>query len=88
MNRDQFWLTDEQLSKIAPHLSTDTGGKARFRSSRDQRHRLCLEIGRPLDRRAAGLWTQENWTPPNTMIFGSRRLSTCRLLAVWTFQAV
>jgi hypothetical protein len=24
MNRDQFWLTDEQFSKIAPHLPTDT----------------------------------------------------------------
>lgn len=29
MNRDQFWLTDEQFSKIAPHLPTDTRGKAR-----------------------------------------------------------
>ena len=23
MNRDQFWLTDEQFSKIAPYLPTD-----------------------------------------------------------------
>src|SRR5579863_2077402 len=29
MNRDQFWLTDEQFSKISPHLPTDTRGKAR-----------------------------------------------------------
>ena len=29
MNRDQFWLTDVQFSKIAPHLPTDTRGKAR-----------------------------------------------------------
>ena len=29
MNRDQFWLTDAQFSKIAPHLPTDTRGKAR-----------------------------------------------------------
>jgi len=29
MNRDQFWLTDEQFSKIAPHLPADTRGKAR-----------------------------------------------------------
>jgi transposase len=29
MNRDLFWLTDEQFSKIAPHLPTDTRGKAR-----------------------------------------------------------
>src|SRR5271165_5035221 len=29
MNRDQFWLTDEQFSKIVPHLPTDTRGKPR-----------------------------------------------------------
>jgi transposase len=29
MNRDQFWLTDVQFTKIAPHLPTDTRGKAR-----------------------------------------------------------
>src|SRR5208337_1705549 len=29
MNRDQFWLTDEQFSKIDPHLPTDTRGKPR-----------------------------------------------------------
>jgi transposase len=29
MDRDKFWLTDEQFSKIAPHLPTDTRGKAR-----------------------------------------------------------
>ena len=28
-NRDRFWLADEQFSKIAPHLPTDTRGKAR-----------------------------------------------------------
>ena len=26
---DQFWLTDEQFAGIAPHLPTDTRGKAR-----------------------------------------------------------
>lgn len=26
---DQFWLTDEQFAKIAPHLPTDTRGKER-----------------------------------------------------------
>lgn len=26
---DQFWLTEAQFFKIAPHLPTDTGGKAR-----------------------------------------------------------
>ena len=34
MNRDQFWLTDMQFSKIEPHLPTDTRGKARV----DDRH--------------------------------------------------
>jgi transposase len=29
MNRDQFWLTEEQFAKIAPHLPTDTRGKKR-----------------------------------------------------------
>lgn len=29
MNRDQFWLTDEEFSRIEPHLPTDTRGKAR-----------------------------------------------------------
>ena len=29
MNRDFFWLTDAQFAKIAPHLPTDTRGKAR-----------------------------------------------------------
>ena len=29
MNRDQFWLTEVQSEKIAPHLPTDTRGKAR-----------------------------------------------------------
>lgn len=29
MSRDQFWLTDAQFLKIAPHLPTDTRGKAR-----------------------------------------------------------
>src|SRR5271156_3370949 len=29
MNRDQFWLTDAQFSKIEPYLPTDTRGKAR-----------------------------------------------------------
>ncbi len=28
-NRDQFWLTDEQFSKIARHLPADARGKAR-----------------------------------------------------------
>jgi hypothetical protein len=25
----EFWLTDEQFAKIAPHLPTDTRGKER-----------------------------------------------------------
>jgi len=29
MNRDLFWLTDEQFGRIAPHLPTDTRGKPR-----------------------------------------------------------
>ena len=29
MSRDQFWLTEQQFSKIEPHLPADTRGKAR-----------------------------------------------------------
>ena len=29
MNRDCFWLTDEQFATIDPHLPTDTRGKPR-----------------------------------------------------------
>ena len=37
---DQFWLTDEQWASIAPHLPTNTRGKATSgRPARDQRHR-------------------------------------------------
>ena len=34
MNRDQFWLTDAQFSKIKPHLPTDTRGKPRVDDQR------------------------------------------------------
>ena len=29
MNRDHFWLSDRQFTRIAPHLPTDTRGKPR-----------------------------------------------------------
>jgi transposase len=29
MNQEQFWLSKDQFSKIAPHLPTDTRGKKR-----------------------------------------------------------
>jgi transposase len=29
MERDQFWLSDRQFARIAPHLPTDTRGKPR-----------------------------------------------------------
>ncbi len=29
MNKDCFWLTDEQFARVKPHLPTDTRGKAR-----------------------------------------------------------
>ena len=34
MNRDQFWLSEAQFSRILPHLSTDTRGKARVEDRR------------------------------------------------------
>lgn len=41
MNRDQFWLTDAQFSKIEPHLPTDTRGKERID---DRRVRRCPQF--------------------------------------------
>jgi len=34
MNRDYFWLTDEQFARIAPHLPRNTRGKARVDDQR------------------------------------------------------
>ncbi len=34
MKRDQFWLTDEQFSKIEPHLPANTRGKKRVDDQR------------------------------------------------------
>ncbi len=34
MNRDHFWLTDEQFAKLRPHLPTDTRGKPRVDDQR------------------------------------------------------
>jgi len=46
MNRDCFWLTDEQFAKIEPHLPTDTRGKPRLDDR--QRHHLRPQVGRAL----------------------------------------
>jgi hypothetical protein len=63
MNRDQFWLTDAQFSRIAPYLPTDTRGKARV----DDRRVISgfihvLKSLGTLGRRAARLWTAEDAT--------------------------
>jgi transposase len=34
MNRDSFWLTDNQFARIKPHLPTDTRGKPRVDDQR------------------------------------------------------
>ena len=34
MNRDQFWLTEDQFSRLAPSLPTDTRGKPRVDDKR------------------------------------------------------
>ena len=58
----RFWLTDEQFSKIALHLPTDTRGKARV----DDRRVIsgivhALKSGEgALDRRAAGYGPEED----------------------------
>ena len=60
MNRDQFWLTDEQFAKIGPHLPTDTRGKERV----DDRRVISgtvnvLEVRRSLDRRSTRIRAEE-----------------------------
>ena len=52
---DQFWLTDAQFSKIAPHLPTDTRGKARV----DDR-RVISGIVHVLNRAGAGSTRRRN----------------------------
>ena len=47
---DQFWLTDEQFARIAPHLPTDTRGKERV----DDR-RVISDIVHVL--KSGGRWT-------------------------------
>ncbi|QXX76054.1 hypothetical protein MHY1_02889 [Methylovirgula sp. HY1] len=61
MNPDCFWLTDAQFAKIAPHLPTDTLGKARVDDRRViKRHHPRAEIRRTLDRCAAGIRAEKN----------------------------
>jgi hypothetical protein len=55
MNREHFWLSDEQLGLLEPHLPTDTRGK-----TRGQRHHPCGEERRTLGRRSVGLWTAQD----------------------------
>ena len=59
---DHFWLTDEQFARIAPHLPTDTRGKARV----DAR-RVISGIVHVL--KSGGRWSdapREHYGPPKT----------------------
>jgi transposase len=75
MNRDRFWLTDTQFSKIEPHLPTDTRGKARV----DDRRVISgiihvLKSRRSLGRCAARVRTKENTLQPLRPLGGERRV--------------
>ena len=51
MNRDCFWQTENQFSRLAPLLPSDTRGKPRGDDRRCyQRHRARPEVRRSLDR--------------------------------------
>ena len=65
---DQFWPTDLQFSKIAPHLLTDTRGKARVYD-----RRLISGIVQVL--KSGRRWIEARW---NT---GRRKLSTISMSA-------
>ena len=41
MNRDCFWLTEDQFSRLAPLLPTDTRGKPRVD---DRRYARAVEV--------------------------------------------
>lgn len=58
---DDFWLTDEQFAKIAPHLPTDTRGKAQV----DDR-RVISSIVRVLK-------SGDRWTDAPREIYGSKK---------------
>ena len=63
---DQFWLTDAQFSKIAPHLPTDTRGKARV----DDR-RVISGIVRVL--KSGGRWIDAGGRQRAMRIFAASR---------------
>lgn len=45
MNRDHFWLTEEQFRRIEPHLPTDTRGKERVDDRRVSGNVQVLKSG-------------------------------------------
>ena len=80
---DQFWLTDEQFAKIAPHLPTDTRGKERV----DDR-RVISGIVQVL--RSGGRWAdapRETYGPKKTLY---NRFVRWAAKGVWTglFEAL
>jgi len=59
MNRDHFWLSDRQFTRIEPHLPPDTRGKPRVDDPQmDQRHSHVLKSG--AGQRAERLWASQN----------------------------
>jgi transposase len=75
MNRDQFWLTDAQFSKIERHVPTGTRGKARV----DDR-RVISGIIHVL--KSGGLWVDAppEYGPRKTLY---KRFVRCAEKGVW-----
>jgi transposase len=74
MNRDLFWLTEEQFAKIAPHLPTDTLSKERV----DDR-RVISGIVHVL--KSGGRWVD---APPD---YGPRK-TLCNRFVRWAANGV
>ena len=58
MNRDQFWLTDRQFSRIEPHLPTHTRAVTRYPS------KTC---GAACDRSSFSFWLVPGAKPMSRM---------------------
>ena len=65
MNRDCFWLTEDQFSRLAPLLPTDTRGKPRVDDRRVISGIVHVpEVRQPLDRCARYLWSAQDALQP------------------------
>jgi transposase len=78
MDRDCFWLNEEQFSRLEPLLPTDTRGVPRA----DDRRVISgiihvLKSGRALGRRAGSLWAAQDTVQSLCALGGERGLDRC-----------